>query len=258
MWQETYNSHWAVGNDILFCKGLFGGEKYYMFPQGVTPNDYGYVKNVLLEDADGQVIFEGILEQQKQVIRNIFPSVDFVENRDNFDYVYLRSELESFSGRKFHGQKNHLNSFLKEHPDVEYETITRYNAKECLDFALAWCDERQEKDATIVHEKLALQKCFANFEELNLRGGLLRFDGKVQAMSVGDKFNQNTADLHFEKAKSGVRGLYVAMCNFFARNAWQDVVYLNREEDMGLEGLRKAKENLHPVMMIKKYTAVVK
>lgn len=258
LWQEAYHTEWALFQNALVIKVSHWGKNYFMAPFGLQDDDALALADALQNYTGGVVCFDGVYENQLPIVKKMFPQVEFVSSPDESDYIYLQSELSTFTGRKFHGQKNHLNAFYKAHPDVEYETIDKHNAEECLQFALEWCEERSAKDITILDEQVALKKSFAHFEELGLRGGALRFDGKIQAMSVGDKFLDDIADLHFEKARKGVRGLYVAMCQAFAKNAWSDVVYLNREEDMGLEGLRKAKQDLHPVMMWKRYSAVIK
>lgn len=257
LWQEAYQIEYTLFRGALIIREGKRGDNYFRVPLGLQKEDYSALVEELQCFAGGKVRFGGVCENQMDLVRDLFPGTEFVFDRDNSDYVYLQSELCAFAGRKFHGQKNHLNAFYRSHPDVAYEVIDRTNRDECLDFALEWCDERSAKDTTIGYEKLALQKAFRYYDELGLRGGALRFEGKIQAMSVGDKFLADAADLHFEKARTGVRGLYVAMCQAFARNAWGDVKYLNREEDMGLPGLRSAKEMLQPAFIWKKYIGVV-
>ncbi len=257
LWQEAYQTEYAFFRGALIIKQGKRGDDYFRVPLGLQQEDYSALAEELQNFSDGQVRFGGVCETQMGLVRDLFPGTEFVFDRDNSDYVYLQSELSTFSGRKFHGQKNHLNAFYRSHPDVVYEVIDKSNREECLDFALEWCDERSARDTTIDDEKLALKKAFQCYDKLGLRGGALRFDGRIQAMSVGEKFLTDAADLHFEKARMGVRGLYVAMCQAFARNAWDDVKYLNREEDMGLPGLRSAKEMLQPTSIWKKYIGKV-
>lgn len=258
IWQEAYHTEWTCYRDALLVKSEHWGKNYFMVPLGMKPEDYRPVADALLEYNGGTLNFDGVYENHLPVIKAMFPDAVITDDLDNTDYIYLQKELASFAGRKFHGQKNHLNAFYRAHPDASYEPITKSNAAECLDFALNWCDVQSAKDITILDEKLALQKAFQYFNELEFRGGAIRFNGKIQAMSLGEKYLDDIADLHFEKADRNVRGLYVAMCQAFAANAWNDVIYLNREEDMGIEGLRTAKQNLHPVMLWKRYSAVIK
>ena len=258
LWQEAYQTKIALFRGALVTSCHRWGEDFLMVPLGLKSKDYPFLAEELRQYTNGKVQFDGIYENQIDIVKGMFPSAEFSFSPDNSDYIYLQSELSTFAGRKFHGQKNHLNAFYRAHPDATYEVIDESNGEECLDFALAWCDERSAVDVTIADEKMALIKAFQYYEELELRGGAIRFDGKIQAMSVGDRFLDDVADLHFEKANKSVRGLYVAMCQAFAKNAWGDVKYLNREEDMGIAGLRSAKQMLHPIMMWKKYSAIVK
>lgn len=258
LWQEAYQVEIALFRSALITKGSHWGSSYFAVPLGLKKEDYPAMAEELMTFTGGKFQFEGVYEDQIDIVKGLFPQAEFTLNEDNSDYIYLQSDMATFAGRKFHGQKNHLNAFYRNHPDTTYEVIDTTNAEECLQFALEWCDERSGVDATIADEKFALQKAFKYYDELQLRGGALRFNGKIQAMSIGDKFLDDVADLHFEKASKGERGLYVAMCQAFAKNAWSDVKYLNREEDMGLPGLKSAKQMLHPYMMWKKYTVTVK
>ena len=259
VWRDCYNIYWCEYKNFLLLKVKRHGEAFYLQPFGGRDEDLPEVFDLLLE-ANGGAAFSmhGIYEGSKERLAKVFPNLEFENDRDNWDYIYLREKLETLGGRKLHGQKNHFNAFVKAHPDYSYEPITEANMAECLALGEAWCDERAKTDALDAEEKLAIQQAFKEFKELDLRGGAIRFDGKIQAFSFGKKVNSDTAVLHVEKAVPGVRGLYQAICKEFAAHAWQDVIYLNREEDMGLVGLRKAKEDMHPEIMWKKYNIYYK
>ena len=210
------------------------------------------------ESNGGPFEMHGIYDFTKERFEKVMPGLEYIEDRDNWDYVYLREKLATMSGRKLHGQKNHYNAFCKAHPDFTYEPITFANMRECLEFGEKWCNEHKVEDPSLECELYAIQQAFLSFEQLELRGGAIRFDGKIQAFSFGKKINEDTAVLHVEKADHNVRGLYTAMTKEFAAHAWDDVIYLNREEDMGIPGLRNAKEALHPEFMVKKYNVFFK
>lgn len=239
------------------------GVDFYLQPFGGRDEDLPQLLEELKEyhranNGENPLEIHGIYEETKERLERILPGIVFEDDRDNWDYVYLREKLATLSGRKLHGQKNHYNAFVKEHPDFTYEPITDENKIECLNYGEAWCDERKDEDPSLQCEKYAIQQAFMNFEKLGLRGGAIRFDGKIQAFSFGKKINNNTAVLHVEKASHDVRGLYTAMTKEFAAHAWDDVMFLNREEDMGNPGLRYAKESLKPELMIKKYNLILK
>ena len=231
---------------------------FYIQPFGGRDEDLPLLMQELREEHGGQPFeMHGIYDFTKERFERVMPELTFVEDRDNWDYVYLQEKLATLSGRKLHGQKNHYNAFVKAHPDYTYEPITLDNMMECLNFGEQWCDEHMHEDSSLLCEKYAIQEAFLSFEQLELRGGAIRFDGKIQAFSFGKKINDDTAVLHVEKANHDVRGLYTAITKEFAAHAWTDVKYLNREEDMGKPGPRAAKEALHPEFMVKKYNVII-
>lgn len=259
VWRDCYHIFWCVAYDFLLLKVKRNDVDFYIQPFGGRDEDLPLLMQELKEANNGQPFeMHGIYEDTKERLERIFPDLEFIEDRDNWDYVYLRDNLATLSGRKYHGQKNHYNAFKKAHPDYTYEPITLDNMMECLNFGERWCDERMHEDPSLLCEKYAIQEAFLSFEQLELRGGAIRFDGKIQAFSFGKKINDEAAVLHVEKASHEVRGLYTAIMKEFAENAWADVKYLNREEDMGNPGLRNAKESLHPEFMVKKYSIIVK
>lgn len=195
--------------------------------------------------------FHGIYESSLERLGKLAFEEEFVEDRDSWDYVYLQKDLATLSGRKFHGQKNHYNAFKKANPDYTFELINPENYAECLNFGEEWCRSRMDTDASIYWEWRALQEAFVNFEALGLRGGAIRIGGRIQAFSFGKAINDVICDENVEKANPQIRGLYTAIQKECAEKVWGDMTYINREEDMGNEGLRKAKEALHPAFMVK-------
>jgi len=257
VWRDCYNIFWCEYKNFLLLKVKRQDDAFYLQPFGGRDEDLPEVMEELLKDNQGEPFsMHGIYEVTKERLARVFPDLEFEYDRDFSDYIYLREKLATLGGRKLHGQKNHYNAFVKAHPDYTYEPITGENIAECLAFGEAWCDQRSKIDATDVEERYAIQEACCNFDALGLRGGVIRYDGAIKAFSFGKKINEDTAVLHVEKAVIGERGLYQAMCKEFAAHAWGDVTYLNREEDMGLPGLRKAKEDMHPELMWHKYNIV--
>lgn len=258
MWQGPYHIYWTVSNGFLLLGVNRKAVDFYVQPFGGRDEDLPKLIQELRQlHSDKPIHMHGIYESGKERFKKFFPELVFEENRDDWDYVYLQEKLATLSGRSLHGQKNHYNNFLKTYPDFTYEEISAANIAEVKDFAFAWCDQRQAEDPTIVEEKYAINQALDNFAALGLRGGLIRLEGRIAAISYGSKINDDTAVIHVEKALPKIRGLNIAMTKEFAAHAWQDVIYLNREEDMGLEGLRKAKEDLKPEMLIKKYSTII-
>ena len=258
VWRDCYNIFWCVAHGFLIVKVKRNEVDFFLQPFGGKDEDLPLLMEELKEYHEGKPFrLHGIYECTKERFSRVFPELEFEEDRDNWDYIYLREKLAALSGRKYHGQKNHYNAFKKAYPDFVYEPITEENKAECLAFGEKWCDDRIDEDPTLICEKYAMQQAFSNFEALELRGGAIRINGKIEAFSFGKKINDDTAVLHVEKANGAIRGLYTAINKEFASHAWDDVTYLNREEDMGVEGLRKAKESYHPEFMFKKYSVVI-
>ena len=178
--------------------------------------------------------------------------------RDSFDYVYLAEDLINLSGRKYHGKKNHLNQFRKDFPTAEYLPITSEIILKCRDELNRWYEihkKENPEDPFLYYEQAAIHEIFDNFDEFNLKGGAILIGGKVVAFTFGEQLNKDTAVIHVETANPEVRGVYTAINHNFIESEWSNMTYINREEDMGLEGLRKAKESYHPVKMIEKFSA---
>ena len=258
VWRDCYHIYWCVAHDFLLYKVRRGGVDFYLQPFGGKDEDLPRLIEEIRESNGGPFEMHGIYDFTKERFERVMPGLEFEEDRDNWDYVYLREKLATLSGRKLHGQKNHYNAFCKAHPEFTYEPITFANMRECLELGEKWCNEHKAEDPSLECELYAIQQAFLSFEQLELRGGAIRFDGKIQAFSFGKKINEDTAVLHVEKADHNVRGLYTAITKEFAAHAWDDVIYLNREEDMGIPGLRSAKEALHPEFMVKKYNVFFK
>ena len=234
------------------------GETFYLQPFGGNDEDLPLLVEEIKEHHGGPFEFRGIYECSLERLGRLKFDEEYREARDSWDYVYLQEDLANLKGRRYHGQKNHYNAFKKENPGYVFEMINPENYAECLNFGEEWCKARMESDPSIMWEARALQEAFVNFEALGLRGGAIRIDGKIQAFSFGKTINDEICDVNVEKANTEIRGLYAAIQTECAKNVWSDMKYLNREEDMGSEGLRKAKEALHPVFMVKKYNLLIK
>lgn len=187
-----------------------------------------------------------------------FPGEYQIEyDRDTADYVYDVAKLVNLSGKKYHGKKNHINKFKSLYPDWSYEKITDENVEECFQMALQWraangCEEDEEKrdEMCVTLNALRLMK------ELGLTGGLIRAEGKVVAFSIGEVLNDDMYVVHIEKAFSDVPGAYPIINQQFLIHEALEYTYVNREDDAGSEGLRKAKESYHPEFLMEKGMAV--
>ena len=187
---------------------------------------------------------------------------DVKEDRDNYDYVYLAEKLITLSGRKLHSKKNHLNAFRREYPTAEYLPITDDIVTLCKLELNSWYKQHTNEDGSvdtfIEYERKAILEVLNNFQDFGLKGGAIRLDNRIIAFTFGEYLNTDTAVIHVEKADPAVRGAYPAINQAFVEHEWSHMTYINREEDMGIEGLRKAKESYRPEKLIEKFNACLK
>lgn len=234
----------------------------YLFPVG--DGDIKAALDMLIDDAARRDIpcrIVGMTQEDCLTLERLYPGRFRVHtDRDNFDYLYTVSDLADLAGRKYQKKRNHLNRFLQENPTALTEPITQDNLPQVRAMVEQWYDLRlQEDPARDFHmEKAAIYKALAHIRELELEGLLLRVNGAVMAMTLGSRLSKTTFDVHFEKAFDRYDGAYAAINRGFARylrEKYPDLVYLNREDDMGLEGLRQAKLSYHPTILSEKYWA---
>ncbi len=181
------------------------------------------------------------------------------EERDSHDYFYEAEKLRTLSGRKYHSKKNHYNSFLKEYGDrFEYRRLGCKDFPEAIALMERWAEDK-EKDQHLVGERLAVEKVFKNYPKLTeTKVGGIYIDNNLEAFTFGELLNPDTVVVHVEKANPEIRGLYTAINKLFLENEFPDVEFVNREEDLGLEGLRQAKLSYKPIKLVEKYTLIEK
>lgn len=181
------------------------------------------------------------------------PAWKIHEDRDQFDYLYLAAELRELAGERFHDKKNLINQFERKYL-ASYIPITGEIARRCIDFAHEWCtDRRCLQYPGMREENCAVIQMLKNFSALELTGGALEIDGKLIAFTIAEMLNPQTLVIHAEKAKQGVTGVYQAINQQFLQAQATEVIYINREQDLGLPGLRKAKLSYNPTALVKKF-----
>ena len=177
-------------------------------------------------------------------------------NADYYDYIYNAEDLINLRGKKYHSKRNHISNFKKQ--PWEYKELTPDLFDDCIEFVTESYNKRSETDYSAVVEQFAINTFFTNFEYLNLKGGVLFQNGGIVGVTIGERLNSNTLVVHIEKALSDVNGAYPTLCNEFAKANALDLKYINREEDLGLEGLRKSKRSYHPCFQLEKYSIIFK
>ncbi|MSV25091.1 DUF2156 domain-containing protein [Selenomonas sp. WCA-380-WT-3B 3/] len=261
MWRIPYHVRWCEENGVLYMTCEWEGTLMAMQPFGPEEKMQEATDRFLayFQEIGRPLLFVGLesgyaefLEQYKGA------SFDIREDRDNFDYVYLAEKLISLSGRKLHSKKNHLNAFRKMYPQAEYLAITEEIIPACRVELESWYQMRltdEPDDPFIDWERRAILEVFDDYEYFGLRGGAIRLDGRIIAFTFGEQLNTDSVVVHVEKADPNIRGAYPAINQGYVANNWSAMTYINREEDMGHEGLRKAKESYKPEKMIRKFNA---
>lgn len=205
------------------------------------------------------LVINGMTELQKKQLETEFPDkFIFEENRNSADYVYEVEKLASLRGKKLQNKRNHCNRFEKEHPDWRFEPLEPRHFAQCRELMNHWEERHQGQDDMQDAEQTVVEQCFQNFSELGLIGGALFCEDRMVAFTIGELSGGHSVDVRLEKADASVNGAYQMINREFVRSIQQqypDVQYVNREEDMGMENLRKAKMSYHPSILLMKYNA---
>ena len=257
LWSCAYNIKIAEVDGMCCIFNDFDTNKRYVYPFG-EGDKKGVIEKLAGDARERGVRFAlyGVTENSKVELEEMFPGrFEFGDRREDWDYIYSVEKLTTLSGRKLHGKRNHIARF-KDNEDWQFEIISEENFEECLAMNRVWCDlYGPSKDETIDKEKCAVKKAFDNYRELGLMGGLLRLNGKVIAYTLGEQVTEDTFLIHFEKAFADIQGAYPMINQQFVLNCLQNYKFVNREEDMGDEGLRKAKLSYYPEILLEKFVA---
>lgn len=255
----------AVLNGCLVLLSYFGETVVYSYPLG--QGDKKATIEAVIADSRERGIpcrINGMVPEEKEWLEAQFPHrFEFNTTEDSYDYVYDINALAELRGKKYHGKRNHINRFLENHPDYTVEPINSINIEAVRDMAEDWFLNRecQMPESNFTMERAALDKLFSSFSKLEAEGLLLKNGKDILAFTVGSRFYNDIFDIHFEKARWDADGAYPVINNEFAkyiRNKFSEVCYLDREEDMGLPGLRRAKQSYHPVYRVEKWRASLK
>lgn len=267
LWKDMYHHEIAQLDGFLLDRVQSGAGEGYLFPAG--QGDTAEILRALWADAAERGIPFQIIclaTEQMEELGQLFPGAfQFVDARDGYDYLYDIDRLADLKGKKLHAKRNHINRFLEDNPTWSFEPITRQNLQACLEMDREWFRRSIDREGAgeaedLTYENAALHLAMEHFESLGLEGGLLRIEGAVVAFTLGDRLGDDAYDVHFEKAFGEIQGAYAMINREFARWVREnhpEVRYLNREDDMGLENLRKAKLSYYPDRMVEKHVAIL-
>lgn len=259
IWSDVYNVRICRLDDFLLYRA---GVKKFSFTYPVGRGDVKKAIEAMISDAENnkkEFTLIGLTEDNVNTIETLMPGkFEFILDRDFFDYIYLQSDLAELRGKKYHSKRNHISGFNKSY-NWTYEPITSTNLKICCEITAQWEKEQpREYIEDMPDEFLAVRTSLKYFSELGFTGAIIRVDGKGVAFTLGEPLDDETFCTHFEKALAEAKTAYAVINNEFAKNALGEYKYINREEDTGAEGLRKAKLSYKPYELLVKYKAKLK
>ena len=261
IWNRRFKQLAARCGNRMVTKLRYEGSPAFAFPIGS-----GDLKSAVLavkEFADFKnypLRIYGVEKHNTQLLEELLPGKFSFRLLDGQgDYIYRAEKLSTYAGKALHGKKNHCNRFEREHPGWEFVPITRSLVPDCLNMLDVWQEENAERlEAGVADEHDAIVRAFAAYEKLGLEGGALFADGRMIGFSLGEMCNSDCFDVHFEKADISIDGAYTMVCRELVKmvmNNHPGLEYINREEDMNIEGMRKSKESYKPEYILEKYTA---
>ena len=248
-WQFWYYTEVCVLNNVVVLRYTHEGERAYMV---CTAKDISKeLLDTLLDDSQGNLTIIGLEDSQATQLYtlNSKPSTIIEPVRNQYDYIYRRTDLAELHGSHLNAKRNHIHRFRAEHPNFEYRQLTPELFNECHRLTEVWQEEKDASD-TIDAEKQVMETIFTNWDALGMIGGSIFVDGQMIAFTYGAAVTTDTIDICVEKADRRIEGAFAIINQQFAEHLPEQFVYLNREEDMGIPGLRQAKLSYHPEILL--------
>ncbi|MFX1495683.1 MAG: DUF2156 domain-containing protein, partial [Promethearchaeota archaeon] len=260
MWRNYYNFLFLEYNEhlILFSNDYLKNRKkpinsdskdylYFFPPVGSSPDKIIIELFENIGNIEVHRVPEDICVKLKTNEEYAKLNLDCLEDRSNWDYVYNKDEIINLAGNKYRQNRRWLQKFLDKY-NYDFKLLTGNLIEKCKELQLEWCIIRAcTEDESLEAEQEAIYEALNNFDTLSFNGGLLCVDDKCAAYTFGEMLNESTLVIHIEKAHKDYEGSYQAINNFFLKNCCVDAIYVNREQDLGIEGLRRAKESYKPI-----------
>lgn len=254
-WNAKFKSVFAIERQTIFIRFTdWDDQIFYLMPIGHMPLPDAF--DLMIKDAEKNKIpfqMKGITDWMWQDIEAAMPGrFQLTNDRDNEEYIYLSEKLIKLSGKKLQSKRNHINRFKADNPDWTYFPLTsKHELDECLFMLDEWEDNNVPKgDKSLKYDYIATKIMLENFDYLNLRGGAIRTKGKIVAFTIGEPLTADSFVVHVEKAFGDMNGAYTIINQQFIEHEAAQFKYINREEDMGIESLRKAKMSYYPDILL--------
>ena len=245
MWKDSEHPSWTILNGSLCVLVEPDFEDPYVLPP-VGGERVGETISACLRHAPR------LSRVPESFVTRFGAGFKIEEDPGNFDYVYLHRELAELKGKKFDGKRNRIRKFESTFVH-EYHALTRADVPGCFRLLEDWFEEKRNGDPYMRAEKVAIVQALASFERLNLKGGVVKVGGRVEAFTMGGRLTADMAVIPIEIANPGLVGLAQWINREFVCREWPDRAFINREQDMGIEGLRKAKLSYQPVRLLRKF-----
>ncbi len=251
-WQEAYGFQVSKIEDFLIIR-FSKGDKEYFFDLIGRGDSKKVIKQCLEEFGDARFVR---LPFSTAVLFNNETGYKSIEDRDNFDYAYRRQDLVQLKGKKYDAKRNFIKRFFNLYKPV-CRKASPVDVEQCIRFHNEWCDDKVcDQDLGLKREKQAILEMLKNCHALGLSGVVIEIDNQIKAFSIGEPLNDTTFVIHAEKASAKFVGIYQAINNFFASVIPKQFKFINREQDLGIENLRKAKTSYQPASLVKKFTLI--
>lgn len=254
LWMKWYPLFYYKEANYLLLLGVHNNEMFIYMP--LCQDEYfaqALMKaKSIFERYHTRFVMSCFVEKQKDMAVKLLKNVEVYEARESFDYVYDNELLKLFKGKKLQKKRNHLNAFYKLYDGRwQYEKLDKHNMRECQQFLQQW--GKENKEDFLLAEIEGVMRVLQLIEELDYRGGAIRIDGKIKAFAIGSHLSKRMWQENIEKADDSYRGLYQAMLQQLIIHEFANYELVNREDDLGIENLRHAKEAYNPLYLIKKY-----
>ena len=251
VWRASHPARWCILDEVLCIMRTDGKSRFYPPVGGASPCDI--LEQLRRYAEEKQIDFE--MSRIPETMAGAFSNnnLSIIEDRANFDYVYKACDLADLPGRKYAAKRNLVNKCLREY-SAHYIEITLEILDQCLSIQEQWCNMRRcDVHPPLAAEFQAIRETFSNYSTLHPIGGAIKIQGNIEAFSLAEPLNEDTAVFHFEKANPGITGLYQLINQSFVKESLSDFAFINREQDLGDEGLRRAKMSYLPDHFVKKY-----
>ena len=258
IWCDFFDTHYALLDDTLIFRISLDKKTRYTYPIGKSiESALSFIEQDAKENGIPTEFFV-FSESDFSALKNRYPLHEIEDKREYYDYIYDYSSMCDFKGKKFSGQRNHVNKFKRLYENYSFEEINETNKNELSEFFRRFTENSEKKNAAIEAETIKIFDVLENMSEYHQFGGILRVDGNIVGFSIAEKIGK-TMFVHVEKADISYDGAYQMLVSCFASHfADEAVIYINREDDVGDEGLRKSKLSYHPLFLVEKHIFTAK